>query len=56
MPLPVPRFLMRMLPILGEYEPQAEAKPAEADQVVTPDSSWPQITLLCATRPEGWPA
>ena len=53
-PQPVPRFLMRMLPIVGENENEGDAEPT--DQVVTADKAWPQITLLCASRPAGWPA
>ena len=54
-PLPVPRFLMRMLPVVDEDAFEGDAEPI-SDQVVTADSDWPQVTLLCASRPAGWPA
>ena len=52
-PLPVTRFAMRLLP---DEEPglPTPARP-EADQIVTPTPEGPQLTLLCASRPGGWP-
>jgi hypothetical protein len=52
-PQPVPRFLMKVLPIEGT-EWDGEAPPA--DELMTAESGFPQITLLCASRPAGWPA
>ncbi len=49
-PLPVNRFSLRM----GHGEPEGEALPG-AEQLITPTADGPQMTLLCATRPEGWP-
>lgn len=52
-PLPVARLTMRLLPI---DDPDDEApEPRGTDQIVTPATDGPQITLLCATRPSGWP-
>lgn len=52
-PLPVARFTMRLLPVddSDDEAPKAEG----TDQVVTPSTDGPQVTLLCATRPAGWP-
>jgi hypothetical protein len=55
-PLPVPRFLMRMLPIVEENEAGGYDEHAATDQVVSAESGWTQISLLCASRPAGWPA
>ena len=52
-PQPVPRFLMKVLPIEGT-EWEGESPPS--DELMTAESGFPQITLLCATRPAGWPA
>ena len=55
-PQPVPRFLMRLLPVVDESgQPEGgEANPT--DQVMGADNGWPQVTLLCLSRPAGWPA
>ncbi len=52
-PLPVAQLTMRLLPMDDSDEETAE--PEGTDQVVTPSNDGPQITLLCATRPGGWP-
>lgn len=49
-PLPVTRISLRM----GPGEPEAAAAPG-AEQLLTPTAAGPLLTLLCATRPEGWP-
>jgi hypothetical protein len=55
-PVPVPRFLLRMLPVVEDGEDTGEEERTASDQLVTAESGWPQITLLCASRPAGWPA
>lgn len=53
-PLPVTRFAMRLLP---NDDPEDPAPPErEEEQVVTSTAEGPQLTLLCANRPVGWPA
>lgn len=49
-PLPVSSLSLRM----GPHEPEGGAEPG-AEQLITPTAVGPQLTLLCATRPEGWP-
>jgi len=49
-PLPVVRISLRMGP--GEQEGETGWG---AEQVLTPTADGPQMTLLCATRPPGWP-
>ncbi len=53
-PLPVPRFLMRLLPTADEDDDQPPDDEG-SDQVVMPSHSGPEINLLCATKPAGWP-
>jgi len=48
-PLPVTRISLRLAP--GE----SESAEAGREQVITSTVTGPQMTLLCATRPEGWP-
>ena len=55
-PLPVPRFLVRMLPVVEEKGEAGYEEQAATDEVVTADHGWTQISLLCASRPAGWPA
>jgi hypothetical protein len=53
-PLPVPRFLMRLLPAAdGDDDETRETQ--GTDQLVTPTKDGPEINLLCATKPAGWP-
>jgi len=52
-PLPVNRFAMRVLPIEDPDDPTS-SEPGD-EQTVTPTAEGPQLTLLCAKRPEGWP-
>ena len=54
-PQPVPRFLMKVLPIANEQEPEAGTE-APTDEIMTADEGFPQLTLLCVARPAGWPA
>lgn len=53
-PLPVPRFLMRLLPDSDE-ESDETPETQNNDQLVTPTQDGPEINLLCATKPAGWP-
>ena len=53
-PLQVPRFLMRLLPA-SEEEDDETPENGGTDQVVTPTQDGPEINLLCATKPAGWP-
>ena len=58
-PQPVPRFLMKMLPIVEENEWDAgtpPTPPTPKDEVIKADEGFLQMTLLCASRPAGWPA
>lgn len=54
-PLPVPGFLIRLLP-MAEDDDDETAEREGNDQLVTPSHDGPEINLLCARRPEGWPA
>ena len=53
-PLPVPRFLMRLLPNSDSEDDEAVEQEG-SDQLVTPTQDGPEINLLCATKPAGWP-
>ena len=55
-PQPVPRFLMKMLPIVEDNEWEANRASAPTEQVMKANEGFPQMTLLCASRPAGWPA
>jgi len=55
-PQPVPRFLMRVLPVVEENEWDAGTQPTPKDEVIKADEGFLQMTLLCASRPAGWPA
>ena len=55
-PQPVPRFLMKTLPIVEENEWGPGAQTGPTDQIMKADEGFLQMTLLCATRPAGWPA
>jgi hypothetical protein len=55
-PQPVPRFLMKMLPIAEDNEGEAGTQSSPTDLVMRADEGFPQISLLCASRPAGWPA
>jgi hypothetical protein len=52
--LPVSRFLMRLLPTSDE-DADETAETEGTDQLVTPTHDGPEINLLCATKPAGWP-
>jgi len=54
-PLPVPGFLMRLLPVADDDDDET-ATPDGKDQLVMPSLEGPEINLLCAGRPAGWPA
>jgi hypothetical protein len=49
-PLPVTRIAIR----LGTSASVAEARKGP-QQILTPSMEGPQLTFLCAERPEGWP-
>lgn len=53
-PLPVARLAMRMLP--EEPPDDQTGSLGGTEQIVTPSAEGPQLTLLCAQRPAGWPA
>jgi hypothetical protein len=56
-PLPVNRFAMRLLPDDDPDDPDAPSpRGRNEEQIVTPTPEGPQLTLLCANRPVGWPA
>jgi hypothetical protein len=55
-PQPVPRFLMKLLPIVEENEWGGMTPSSPTDQVMRADEGFLQLTLLCASRPAGWPA
>lgn len=54
-PLPVRGFLMRLLP-MADADDDETAEREGKDQLVTPLLDGPEINLLCARRPDGWPA
>jgi len=54
-PLPVPGFLMRLLPTSDTEDEETTAREG-TDQLVTPAQDGPEINLLCANKPAGWPA
>jgi hypothetical protein len=54
-PLPVAGFLMRLLPMADAEDDETEEREGK-DQLVTPSLDGPEINLLCARRPDGWPA
>ena len=55
-PQPVPRFLMKTLPIIEENEWGVTSQSGPTDQIMKSDEGFLQLTLLCASRPAGWPA
>jgi hypothetical protein len=55
-PQPVPRFLVKILPLDEGNEWNAGAQSTSADEVMKADQGFLQMTLLCASRPAGWPA
>jgi hypothetical protein len=50
-PLPVLRISMRLVP-----SDATDEHGSSQAQILTPGVQGPQLTLLCADRPEGWPA
>ena len=54
-PLPVPGFLMRLLPTSDTEDDETAAREG-TDQLVRPAHGGPEFNLLCANRPSGWPA
>jgi len=53
-PLPVTRFAMRVLHAEDPEDP-IPGEAVERQEVVTSGLHGPQLTLLCAHRPTGWP-
>ena len=53
-PLPVSRLTLRMPPDDSDDIPATQ--PEQIDQILTPTGDGPQLTLLCAARPAGWPS
>jgi hypothetical protein len=45
---------MRLLPT-ADAEDDDGAEQEGTDQLVTPSHDGPEINLLCATKPAGWP-